>query len=190
MYSTMTDCIQLNFETLHNVAKKGFRLGSYYHVERKMMGVGEATSKPNHQGIIFGLWDIRSHRIRYWLRCDRYVQHDIFWLFNKLEDALIWESKCRVVHSKILRSSYTPSISLTYWIKILERLAMFYTYELVTQNCQAYCRVLSRLFCMQSKLDWDPPSLTFVRFATAILSAGSSELWVCRAICDCTRSIT
>ena len=184
----MTDCIQLTFQTLQNVARKGFRLGSYHHVERRMMDVHNATSKPNHQGIIFGLWDSRTHKIQYWLRCDRYVQRDVFWLFNKFEDAMTWESKCHIVRSRILDSHYPPSISLMDWAGILERLAVFYTYELITYNCQSYCRVLSQLFCIHNGAIWEPPHITFIRVATAVLSLGQSEFYVLRSISDCQYS--
>ena len=186
----MTDCIQLNFQTLQNVARKGFRLASYHHVERGMVHVHNSSSKPSHHGIIFGLWSDKSRKTQYWLRCDRYVQCDVFWLFTKFEDAMEWESKCRVIRSKAIDSQYPPNISLNYWIKILERLAMFYTYELVTYNCQTYCRILSQFFCMRNKIPWIPPQFTFVRFVAAVLTIGRSEYCVLKIVSDCVRSIT
>ena len=186
----MTDCIQLNFLTLQNVAKKGFRVASYHHVERGMVNVHNSSSKPSHHGIIFGLWSDKACKIQFWLRCDRYVQCDVFWLFSKFEDAMEWESKCRIVRSKSLKSHYPPTISLTYWIRVLERLALFYTYELVTYNCQTYCRVLSCFFCMHNKILWTPPQFTFVRFVAAIMTLGESEYCILKTISDCVRNIT
>ena len=186
----MTDCIQLNFQTLRNVAKKGFRVASYHHVERGMVRVHNSSSKPSHHGIIFGLWSSSAQDTRYWLRCDRYVQCDVYWLFNKFEDAMEWESKCRIVRSGSLDSQYPPAITLKHWTSILERLAMFYTYELVTYNCQTYCRVLSRFFCMYNNISWSPPEFTFVRFLAAMLTFGNSEFCVLRIVTDCVGSIT
>jgi hypothetical protein len=184
----MTDCIQLDFQTLKNVAKKGFRIGSYHHVERGMIQVHKAGSKPSHHGIIFGLWS-GSGKIQYWLRCDRYVHCDVFWLFNKLEDAMEWESRCRVIRTTSVNSNYPPSITLTFWVKILERLALLYTYELVTYNCQTYCRILSSLFCIHNRIQWKPPEFTFVRFVAAILTLGQSEYCVLKIVSECGSNI-
>ena len=139
--------------------------------------------QPSHQGIVLGLWDGVTSQMRAWLRCDRYVEGDDFWMFTHLEDAIHWQRHkgCRIIeHRNVLAVTPFPRTSLHRMVALLCRLAVVHPYDLLTFNCQAYCRIVGSVFSHLNGIRWrhSGPRFTCTRLLTAALTLGYSEACV------------